>query len=317
MTFLYNGTIANNLFNALSQSISDRISARGNDGNDTLIGASFNDTLLGGRGNDSLSAAGGVDLLVGEDGDDTLDGGDGDDTLDGGAGADLLRGGNGNDKLYGGSYSDRLYGDAGRDYLDGGTGNDTLQGGTDNDTLLGNVGNDTLSGEGGDDRLLGGSETDLLYGGIGNDYLHGGIGGDYLMGVDANYIGRVEYDVLAGGRGDNAAYDTNRDIFVLGKGSAQFYRGQGHANIKDYDITRDTLQFAISTRPTGSPRITGTNQVSYGNYQLTLGNYLGSNNLDAKITYNGSDLIAYVEDFLPSNFNINNLNIGGSAVQFV
>ncbi|WP_425100643.1 Ig-like domain-containing protein [Tropicibacter sp. S64] len=77
--------------------LNDRDSLIGGDGNDTLLGGDDDDTLSGGTGNDLLD--GGID-------EDSLDGGDGSDTLIGGQGADTLNGGAGMDSISGGADRD-------------------------------------------------------------------------------------------------------------------------------------------------------------------------------------------------------------------
>jgi Ca2+-binding RTX toxin-like protein len=53
----------------------------GDDGNDTLYGASGADVLLGGSGNDALFGRGGRDILIGGAGEDEVNGGAGDDIM--------------------------------------------------------------------------------------------------------------------------------------------------------------------------------------------------------------------------------------------
>lgn len=119
--------------------------ARGNDGNDTLIG---------GDGNDYLYGEGGSNLTGGRGGNDTIFGGDGPGTIYGGAG---------NDYLYGGGQNDKMYGQVGNDWLGGSAGNDQLFGAAGFDRLEGGFGNDILDGGVGDryaDSLDGGSGAD-------------------------------------------------------------------------------------------------------------------------------------------------------------
>lgn len=63
----------------------------GNGGNDSIIGGRSSDTILGGNGNDQLSGGADADTLIGGLGDDTLDGGDGTDRLAGGTGSNRGR----------------------------------------------------------------------------------------------------------------------------------------------------------------------------------------------------------------------------------
>jgi Ca2+-binding RTX toxin-like protein len=62
----------------------------------------------------------------GGDGDDTMIGGTGNDRFDGGSGDDVLIGRDGNDSLRGGSGDDDLLGDRGCDVLDGGSGSNNV-----------------------------------------------------------------------------------------------------------------------------------------------------------------------------------------------
>jgi Ca2+-binding RTX toxin-like protein len=105
-----------------------------------------NTSARGGEGDDTLVGGGGRDYLFGEGGRDTLDGMRGDDTLYGGIDNDVLRGGDGSDYLAGEDGADRLFGNWGADLLTGGAGDDSLDGGPDGsaDTLWGDGGADTF-----------------------------------------------------------------------------------------------------------------------------------------------------------------------------
>jgi hypothetical protein len=90
------------------------IYAQGDNGSNTIYGASKNDWIYG---------MGGNDVLYGNDGGDYLDGGIGDDILVGGIGSDGLVGGEGNDTLIGtNGYGDD---DGVLDTLNGGNGYDS------------------------------------------------------------------------------------------------------------------------------------------------------------------------------------------------
>ncbi len=156
---------------------------RGVAGNDTLSGGNGNDSLFGDDGNDTLNGGAGVDQLRGENGDDTLNGGDGDDNLQGALGVDTLNGDAGNDVLNG---------NTGDDILTGGAGNDTLNGGVDNDTAVfaGPIENYVLSG----------NTTSLTI----TDTVGNG-GTDTLTGIEVLRIGGVNYTVVAGTSGVDAA----------------------------------------------------------------------------------------------------------------
>jgi Ca2+-binding RTX toxin-like protein len=108
------------------------MSARGIDGNDTLVGTNrvegtrFADTLSGGAADVFLDGGAGNDLLQGGTGNDTLVGRQGDDVLRGGAGADSLSGGDGNDSIDGGDGNDTIVIRDGQLQIDGGAGTDVL-----------------------------------------------------------------------------------------------------------------------------------------------------------------------------------------------
>ena len=53
-------------------------------------GDAGNDTLIGGAGRDDLNGGAGLDTVAGGDGDDSLNGGDGPDTISGGGGNDTV-----------------------------------------------------------------------------------------------------------------------------------------------------------------------------------------------------------------------------------
>lgn len=80
----------------------------------------------------------------GDAGNDTLIGGSGKDVFHGNSGNDVLIGNSGDDLLYGDADHDQLFGGNGKDYLYGGSGNDSLFGGDTNavDYLYGNSGAD-------------------------------------------------------------------------------------------------------------------------------------------------------------------------------
>ena len=176
LTFLGTGN-----FTGTGNDLSNTI--RGVAGNDTLSGGNGNDSLFGNDGNDTLNGGAGVDQLRGENGDDTLNGGDGDDNLQGALGADIVNG------------------DAGNDVLNGNTGNDVLTGGAGNDTLNGGVDTDTAVFAGPiDNYVLSGNTTALSV----TDTAGNG-GTDSLTGIEILQIGGVNYTVVAGTSGVDAA----------------------------------------------------------------------------------------------------------------
>lgn len=77
------------------EGLRDRVLARGEDGDDLIVGARSDDQLFGGDGDDSINGGDGRDKLVGGDGNDILVGGDARDDLFGGAGDDVLDAGEG------------------------------------------------------------------------------------------------------------------------------------------------------------------------------------------------------------------------------
>jgi Ca2+-binding RTX toxin-like protein len=101
----------------------------GDRGHDVLRGYHCN----GGDDADFLDGCTGV--ARGNAGNDTLIGTPGTDSMHGGAGADLIRGGPGNDFLYGNSGNDVIYGNSGNDRISGGPGKDKTFGGPGNDTI--------------------------------------------------------------------------------------------------------------------------------------------------------------------------------------
>jgi len=122
------------------------IYAQGDNGSNTIYGASKNDRLYG---------MGGNDILYGNGGDDFLDGGIGNDTLVGGIGSDGLVGGTGNDTLMG---TNGYGGDDGvADTLNGGDGYDTYIAGN-GDTIYDSDGSGIIVFEG---RVLHGVDVTM------------------------------------------------------------------------------------------------------------------------------------------------------------
>jgi Ca2+-binding RTX toxin-like protein len=89
------------------------------------------------------------------------------------------------DRLFGGGGADTIFAGAGNDYVEGNAGIDDLHGGDGSDTLVGGADADNLRGGAGDDRL---------FGGAGNDVYHytSGDGTDTI--VDADGLGRIQWD---------------------------------------------------------------------------------------------------------------------------
>jgi Ca2+-binding RTX toxin-like protein len=138
------------------------IEARGQHGDDSLVGGMNNDTLYGGDSNSSNDF--GDDTLVGRDGNDTLRAAY--------VGNGHINAGNGNDTIVAGN---------GRDSVYAGDGNDVIWG--DDVTELENEGAaDTLNGEGGNDTIHSGEGPDNVDGGAGNDLLFNSIRNDNFVG---------------------------------------------------------------------------------------------------------------------------------------
>jgi Ca2+-binding RTX toxin-like protein len=168
--------------------------ARGDAGNDTLLGGSANDTLIGGAGDDLLDGGAGDDVIDATEGQDSVLGGAGDDEITVGVDAELVDAGEGDDlvrlegadltfaRLEGGEGDDTLFADPegfGAE-LYGGNGDDLItgtssqvSGGDGDDTIIGQ--HVSVNGDAGDDLIIatdwdGGWGVDA-YGGDGDDTL--------------------------------------------------------------------------------------------------------------------------------------------------
>lgn len=166
----------------------------GQEGNDTLNGASGSDDILGGPGRDSINGGRGNDTLLGNNDQDTIIGGDG---------RDNIVGGNGNDSVLGGSHDDTIVGGSGKDTLKGGSGHDFINAGAHDDFVQAGSGNDEIHGGSGNDTLNGSNNQDTIYGDAGQDELQGGNGHDVLFGGSASSDSEIDY--LFGGAGFDAA----------------------------------------------------------------------------------------------------------------
>jgi Ca2+-binding RTX toxin-like protein len=234
--------------------------ARGDAGNDRLIGGAGRDDLKGGPGDDPMIAGeGGNDYLemgVGPedvdaaDGQDDIDGGPGDDTIGTGPtgmrppqGPDTISGGDGVDTA---DFSQRTQpliidldgqaddGEAGEganvrpdvEGVIGGEGDDTLTGSTAANVLDGRNGEDSIEGAAGDDILLGGGANDPggdnLSGGSGNDKLFGASGDDSLDG------GEGDDEEHGGGGGDRVEGGDGSDSLEGGAGADDVDGGDGN-----------------------------------------------------------------------------------------
>jgi len=265
----------------LSRGTAIRAFARGDDGNDTLIGSDNADLLTGDAGDDVIRGGAGNDILSGDSrgglftgipGDDTIDGGEGIDTVFASGDVDFWLDneklvGHGTDQLtsiesawiIGGPSANlirthRFVSTAGRgvivngaggdDSISGGRFDDAIRGGDGNDLIYGLHGNDVLSGEAGNDTLLGGSNGDLILGNGGNDVAVGRAGNDTIRGGTGNelLLGRRGNDFLDGQAGDDTVIGGRGDDTIPDQEGADFvYGGAGHDIISDRGTERDTL----------------------------------------------------------------------------
>jgi serralysin len=97
-----------------------RLSASGENGDDTIIGSEASDRIDGGDGEDSILGGKGSDKIRGQDENDTVRGGKGNDTVEGNEGEDFITGDEGNDLL---NANDDLF----EDTVSGGTGIDIAE----------------------------------------------------------------------------------------------------------------------------------------------------------------------------------------------
>jgi hypothetical protein len=178
----------------------------GDDGNDTIIGASSQNIIHGGAHNDTITGGPMPDWIFGEDGNDQIDAGGGNDNVWGGLNDDTINtGASGGtptammDGIPGGPYFDMALGDDGEDTIDatggGGVGGSTyLDGGDLFDVIIGSDNTDTIHGQSGDDLLYGMGAQDFIFGDGDSDAIWGDGGDDVLSGGDQN-------DVLWSGSG--------------------------------------------------------------------------------------------------------------------
>ena len=259
----------------------------GDAGDDIITSGPFGGMLFGEEGDDTILGATSIDGIAGATGADTIDGGDDDDNLEGGAGVDnimggpgldFISGGPGNDVLDGGDDNDTINGDEDDDDADGGPGNDTISGGPGTDTLSGDEGEDVIQGQAGADTLEGGDDDDELFGHIfdsgdadpddnavdtlrgdaGNDELHGQGGNDILDGgLDTDDLfGEAGHDTLRGGAGSDTLFGGPGNDFMIGgdnvvegpDGSDTMY-GEGGADVMigdDGSITSPSIVTLLS-----------------------------------------------------------------------
>jgi Ca2+-binding RTX toxin-like protein len=249
------------------------VDARGQEGDDTLIGTAGNDTLQGNAGKDSLLGDGGNDNLSGNDSgnadseSDTLTGGAGDDTLVGGGGGDVLKGEAGSDYIVFRGSGGSVDAGADDDYVEvtGSIDPANLKGGSGTDTITftfatlesfssansferlsqfgnyvyGTAGANVLDFSGLAKPTPGGIDargqegSDTIIGTTGDDFLQGNAGKDSLIGGDGN-------DNLAGNGGGNG--DAESDTLTGGAGSDTLVGGGGGDVLKG-DAGNDYIVF--------------------------------------------------------------------------
>jgi Ca2+-binding RTX toxin-like protein len=233
-------------------------------------GDAGNDTLIGGAGRDDLNGGAGLDTVAGRDGDDSLNGGDGPDTISGGDGNDTVDfsqrtqpltisldgvaddgeaderdnvlpdvegviGGSAGDTLTGSSAANFLDGRDGGDTLNGGAGNDNVSGGPGDDLLTGGEGEDKGFGGGGGDTLEGSTEDDELAGGTGADTVDGGGGNDKLYGGDLIIIGSDGPDQLIGGPGADRLFGGRGNDRLDGGLGPDYLSGESEKDTVTYE----------------------------------------------------------------------------------
>ncbi|EMF0719344.1 hypothetical protein V2E67_003559, partial [Citrobacter freundii] len=131
------------LYNWLSEYVSNGIYYIAGDGDDKVTATESNDYLSGGEGNDYLIGNAGDDDLFGGNGNDTLEGGSGNDALIGGAGEDILYGGDGDDVFF--DFIPHAFIDNESDTYYGGKGTNKFQVGANDVIVL--KGKDEIYGE--------------------------------------------------------------------------------------------------------------------------------------------------------------------------
>lgn len=87
------------LYSIVNFAAGAKLTYRGTDKNDTLVGKRYDETFLARDGDDVVRGNGGNDRIFGHGGRDTLRGGDGDDRISGGLGSDWIYGDRGNDVI--------------------------------------------------------------------------------------------------------------------------------------------------------------------------------------------------------------------------
>jgi VCBS repeat-containing protein len=240
----------------------------GGGGIDTLNGGNGNDVIYtesdatsysyakGENGNDTIIGGAGRDIVDGGADNDSIEGGGGDDILEGSVGQDTVRGGSGSDLITDISYdTNQLFGNDGNDhivgigYIDGGAGNDYIVSRSSFDTVHGGDGDDLIYM---DDTIGILSTVNYLYGDAGNDriqvfsagtplYLDGGTGDDNLYILDTPYMGDA---TLLGGNGNDRlnASSGNDQLFGGSDYGADELWGRGGNDLLDGGYGADTMR---------------------------------------------------------------------------
>ena len=249
----------------------DTLHFSGGDGNDVFNGLTLTKRLVasGDAGDDTISSGSADDILEGGDGNDTIDGGAGDDTIVAGAGDDAYDGGVDTDTITYESTTqgvtvNLIAGSASGTEVDtdtianienviGGSGNDTIIGNAADNTLTGGAGADSLDGGGGDDILnIDGADT-FFFGNTGTDtvnvldnsgvtisvgiatrveIVNGGGGNDTIDATGAatavTISGLAGNDVITGAGGSDSLFGNGGDDTLTGAaGHDQMFGGAG------------------------------------------------------------------------------------------
>ncbi len=268
-------------------------------GDDTVRTGQYADSIgIYGAGADQYVNSGNKLMNLFE-GDDSVKLGDGDDTVDGADGNDSIWAGAGNDYFNGGNGEDGVQGEAGDDFVRGGWGNDTVHGGEGNDTVIGSFGNDYVIGWKGNDFVDGGDGNDTVLGYTGNDLFYGGRGDDYLSEGDVNAAGE---DTFYGGDGnDTLVGRIQNDLLFGGAGDDRFEEAQG-----DGDDTFFGDAVNLEDHESGAKEFVGDDD--------TVIDVLGGNDLVHAHGGDDSILLAYTEEQLEADENLNNDNSGDNTV---
>jgi Ca2+-binding RTX toxin-like protein len=122
----------------------------------------------------------------------------GDDVVLGTDGPDVIDTGFGNDTVCAGAGDDVITTRAGVDWVDGGDGADVIRLGARNDTAYGGAGADVINGGGGVDYIEGGPDDDVIWDSFGADtQVYGGLGDDLFV------VGRGDANQYKGGEGSD------------------------------------------------------------------------------------------------------------------